>query len=420
MITLKLPITVSQEDGNFIHDLQRQQSPMIRAAFVQAKRELPEIEVRSVLRTRFAEQLDSWFVQSAVKLGIGMALADRELGVKTRIFGGRKNFIRRAKGLISNNEWRELRIQPLYLIGQAPVGGNRKFEFGEDSVVFKPWRGKRILLELPPLRRNYQRLWRAAVQLAGEDQLPITVSLTSTHICLSFDETKVVKEPEKKVIKNRIAGIDMNPNEIGVSVFDGEKLIETKLFSMKQLTGKNISADKLLHETREVAHAVGRWLTELQVDKVFVEQLSFKPGDKGRGRNFNRLCINQWPRAAFRAALMKHHKLYPINAAYTSTIGNVLNPTLPDPIAASMAVAQRGYHLLVLRNKQYFPALPSHTYLKDLWKETVVPEVKDWVELHAWVKNSKLKYRVPVPSEWVFRKMSSWKSCVTHISHKMS
>jgi hypothetical protein len=95
--------------------------------------------------------------------------------------------------------------------------------------------------------------------------------------------------------------------------------------------------------------------------------------------------------------LSKYFKIYEINAAYTSTIGNILHPELPDPIAASTAIAKRGYRVVILKNKQFYPALPKTEYLKDLWKETEIPAFLDWKELHSWVKKSGMKYRVPIP-----------------------
>ena len=109
MITIKLPITYhSSEDVDLIISIQRLQSSMIRSAYKAASFGLAEISVREELRNRFSStQLDSWFQQSAVKSGIGMYKADVELGNSIRIFGGKHNFIRRSKGLISNEEWKE-------------------------------------------------------------------------------------------------------------------------------------------------------------------------------------------------------------------------------------------------------------------------------------------------------------------------
>jgi hypothetical protein len=414
MITYKLPIQLTDDEKKMILEFQRIQSSMIRSAYKQAEYGCAEISIRQEIRDRFKDQLDSWFQQSAVKCGIGMFKSDHETGRSGRIFGGKGNLIRRAKGLISNEEWKQKRLLPLYLVGEAPTKGNRKFEFREDHVVFKPYNGCKIKINLPSMRKNWSKIWKQLLIMTSEKQIPITVSLTIDSISFSFDDTKVKQEIKKipKPIKNRYAGIDMNPNYIGISVFNGTELIETKLFSLKSLTGKNASASKLEHETREIGHAIGKWLQHLRVDKLFIEKLKFKQGDKRIGKNFNRLTQNQWKKITLRSILAKYFKLYEINAAYSSTIGNTLHPELPDPIAASTEIAQRGYRLVILKNKQFYPKLPAIKYLEDLWKETKIPLVNNWKELHSWVKNSKLKYRVPVPDESVFRIFQSPASLV--------
>lgn len=415
MITLTFPIALSPDDQKFIGDIQRAQSPIVRCAYKQASYGLAEISVREEVRNRFSNStLDSWFQQSAVKSGIGMFKADHETKRETRVFGGKKNFVRRCKGLITQDQWRELRLLPVYLIGESPQKGNRKFEFNDTYVIFKPWKNKQIRIELPQMRENWAKLWNQAVVLAEQKALPITVSLTKDRIMLSFDDAKVKKELKKckKSIKSRYAGVDLNPNYIGVSVFDGTRLIDTKIFSFASLTGKGANENKIEHETREVAHAIGKWLQHLQVDKLFVEQLDFKQGSIGKGKNVNRLCKNQWKKTTFTSILRKFYKLYEVNAAYSSTIGNVLNPNLPDPIAASTEIARRGYEIIIQKSKKFYPALPPITHLEDLWKETNVPGFSNWKELHDWIKNSGLKYRVPLPRAESFRKFQSPASLV--------
>jgi hypothetical protein len=44
-------------------------------------------------------------------------------------FGGRKNLQRRTKGLISNSEWKELRLYPIVFYGETSRKGNRFFDF---------------------------------------------------------------------------------------------------------------------------------------------------------------------------------------------------------------------------------------------------------------------------------------------------
>lgn len=416
MITIKLPHKLSEQDKQFIEDLQKQQSPMIRSAYKFASYGLAEISVRSDVRNRFTEsKLDSWFQQSAVKAGIGMFSADNELGVKNRIFGGKKNYIRRTKNLISSEEWKKSRLLPVYLIGESPAKGNRKFDFYIDQVVFKPWCGHKITIQLPLLKKNWNKLWSGAIQMANAKKLPITVSLDQEYIYLSFCDKKVKKHQKSlpNPIKTRYAGIDMNPNYIGISVFDGNRLVDTKLFCLSDLTGKNKNENKIAHETREIAHQIGKWLTHLRVNKLFVEKLNFKSDSMNKGKSLNRLCKNQWKRSVFTSTLNKYFpKLYEINAAYTSTIGNVLRPDLPDPVASSTEIAQRGYRLVVNKSKKFYPELPTTKKLEDRWKETEFPVFSSWTELHDFIKNLGLKYRVPIPERGGFRVFSSLRSYV--------
>ena len=398
MITIKFPVKFSEPE--LIKDLQRIQSSMIRTAYSNAK--LGQKELRKILKPRCPSEGWSLFAQSAIISGLGMKKADEELGVLKRIFGGKKNLFRRAKGLISNEEWKEMRLLPFYVIGRADKKGNPKFDFFEDHIIFKPSKGTKIKLDLPRFKNSYQKKYNQIVSLANSRQIPVTVSLTSGGwISLSVD---LPKEETYESIPNRYAGIDLNPNYIGVTVWDKGILVDKKLFDLKDLTGKNSSDNKLQHETREIGHAVGRWLKHLRVDKVFVEKFNFKQGDKGLGRNFNRLTQNKWKKSAFTSILEKYFKLYQINAAWSSTIGNFLHPNLPDPLAASAEIARRGYDLVVTKKpNSFFPPLISTKELSDRWKETEFPEFKDWKELHSWFKISKMLYRVAIPEKELFQ-----------------
>ena len=388
---------------------------MIRSAYKQASYGLAEISVRSELRNRFKTNiLDSWFLQSSVKFGIGQFKADKELGVDKRIFGGKKNLGRRNNGLISNEEWKELRLLPLYIIGEAPQKGNRKFEFFHEKIVFKPRNGEKHDLFLPKLRNNYNKVYSQLLRLAEEKSIAITITLSNDFICLSYDEQKLRETRYRTPLKSRYAGIDLNPNYIGVSVFDGNsRLVETKLFSLKELTGKHTNQDKLNHETIEIGHAIGKWLSHLQVNNVFCEELSFNKGDSGLGKNFNRLTKNQWKRERFTATIEKYFKVIYINAAYSSTIGNIMNPTLPDPIAASAEIARRGWEVVINKSKKFYPDLISKRELECRWKDVLFSDFKNWKELHDFVKKiAKVRYRNPLPQGESFRKFKSDNSCV--------
>ncbi len=416
MKTIKLPYTV--EDITFnqcLLNLRRVQSSIYRVAYKRAAEGLAEIEIRTICRNLFP-QIDSWVVQSAIKKGIGQFKVDWELAkfnksefTGKRIFGGKKNFLRRIKGLITKEEWKECRLENLYLIGESGYEGNRKFNFNSDSITFKPNCGIKFELQLPKLRGFYSIDYANLVVATTNNLLPITVTLNSTHIFLSYDETKLEIHKPEKIISGRYLGIDLNPNYIGVSFFDKNKqLLDTKLYNFTGLTGKNINTDKLKHELREVAIVIGKQAQHYQIQYLFVEDLHFKQGDAGKGRNFNRLVKNQFLITEFTRMLGKFGKVITVNAAYSSTVGNIVNEEYPDPIAASMEIARRGIESRVVKgSKSFYPPMVSLEILQRRWKDVVIPAMNSWIELHVFLKTTGLKYRVPIPDIGMFRFFSS-------------
>jgi len=87
------------------------------------------------------------------------------------------------------------------------------------------------------------------------------------------------------------------------------------------------------------------------------------------------------------------HETFKVNPAYSSVIGNCQHDYF-DPVNASLEVARRGYNVIILKNKQFYPEFSIKTSLKDLWKKPLSEVVKSWKELFKHIKNSKLRYRV--------------------------
>ena len=425
MITIKAKINLGKQDREFIKELQRQQSALTRTAYKAGLKDVKEKELRVLINEKFKGKpvysfMDSWFIQSAIYNGLGSAKADLALGVTSRIYGGLENLSKKASGKITKAEFRERRNCPLYIIGEAPNKGNRKFKFISTEIIeFKPCKGKVVEIKLPKFRKNYQKKLEAVFEKANQKGCPITISMTSEYICFSFEDVSV--EKVSKSIHSRYAGIDLNPNYVGVSIFDGTKLIASKIYSMKNLTSKNGSDNKLEFETLEVGNDIVRFLQHFQVSKVFVEDLTklSKSKYKPKGRGFNRLVINKWKREKLLRPINRvfGKSCIQINAAYTSTIGNVLNENLPDPIAASTAIANRGYNIIIIKSKKFYPELPETRYIEDRWKKTNVPSFQDWKELHSWLKETGLKYRVDVPDTSMFRILRSKKSLVNVVDN---
>ena len=82
------------------------------------------------------------------------------------------------------------------------------------------------------------------------------------------------------------------------------------------------------------------------------------------------------------------------------------------PYHISCLISNYVISYLIKKSKKFYPDKIPYTKIQDRWKETDFSGVSDWKELHALLKNSKMKYRIPVPEGTVFKIFSSHKSKV--------
>ena len=165
MKTIKLPIVYSNmEDLHILQEYMRLQNNVIRIAYNRFIENLSEKEIRLFLKTMNLQsesiEIDSWFIQSGIYKAKEMYSKDLESFKLTgifpkRIFGSKSNLIKRSKYLISKAEFKNNRILPLLVIGEAPKKGNRKFNFTNiEFIEFKPFNKCKISISLPKLRKN--------------------------------------------------------------------------------------------------------------------------------------------------------------------------------------------------------------------------------------------------------------------------
>lgn len=385
--------------------------------------------------------MDSRFINSVVMDSKGLFERFRDQDTKV-IFGGRKNFIKRCKGQITREEFNKKRLVPLCSIGQKTTGtsvvkGNSKFKLTDDlsQVIFKTHLGK-IKLDLcgvnnTNIRYKLSRIYKH--QTLGDT--PITYKLDLDYIYISFDEGVILKcEKTHKQIKNRVLGIDLNPNYVGWSIVDWKSenefvVIKSGVYSMKYINDKEISLKKgkLSSEHPKRIHLVNKRKREMfevvknlinksiyyQVDIVVLEDLSITPKDSGYGKRFNRLVNNQWCRESLVSNLQKRCnifgiKLLTVKPQYSSFIGNFLfrSLNLPNMVLASIEVGRRGYEFYnqyIIKSKEIKkniiqPDLDKFKSLKtkSLEEFGLKDEFKDLVELYCFFKKSKLLYRLSV------------------------
>lgn len=354
--------------------------------------------------------VNCWLASSAAKEAHGVVTLNKN---KKVLFGGKWNLKQYLKGLITKEQFKQKRLVPLCSIGERQYAGNRLFDFDFDNrvVVFKPSNGVRKEIRFCPVKKKLANELAKVQELASQKKMPVTIKFTDKHLYLTYDESLIYNEAYKGLKFNRVLGIDMNPNYIGVSVieFDGNdefRVLHKEVYDLTRLTkssGKASSdskskylTNKLKQETLAIAHKINRLVDYWKCSKLAIEDLSIKPSDKQKGKNLNRLCNNKWERSLFVNKLkmlagIHRYELVEVNPAYSSIVGNFAygSSTTPDMIAASIEIARRAYKKF--EKGWFYPKFNVETQ-DERWKQTL-GGVKTWKDLFRKVKETKLKYR---------------------------
>ncbi|NPV12773.1 MAG: hypothetical protein HPY57_13380 [Ignavibacteria bacterium] len=242
------------------------------------------------------------------------------------------------------------------------------------------------------------------------------------NIYISFEEFK--QEPIK-LNENRYLGIDLNPDTIGISVLENDRVIHTQEFSLKPIFSKILNEklssnsdrmkyfqNKLKFETFEISKSISLIAKQFNCKSVFIEDLHFK--GSSTIKISNRKNKNLWKRELFISNLTKrlnilNIKLYFVNPAYSSFIGN-LQHDYTDAVNASIEIARRGFECRIKKNKMgFYPKL----LVKHQWKEMATKHT-GWKKFFLEVKNSKLKYRVSLDE--CLHKFNVFKQNLSHKS----
>lgn len=405
MTTIKLKL----ENEIDILKEQRTFSNIVRLSFNRYQDGFKEKEIRAYLKDKF-EDLNSWFVQNGIKVGNQLFQRHRD---KKIIFGGKFNLKQHLKHLISKDEFKSKRLLPITIQGEQQYKGNRLFDFKfeENQIIFKLSKNDHRILKYKVPHKKIRNNLSSLQELIDNKQITITVSLTKENVYLAFDESKIIDYNFKDLKKNRVLGIDMNPNYIGVSILEFDendqfKILDKRIFDLSQLTKKSgkssanrlsrYKTNKLHHETIQIAHDITSLVDYWKCDKVVIEDLNIRSSDKCKGKYFNRLCNNVWNRNLFinklkSLSLLCNFSLVEVNPCYSSFIGNVIfgNSHTPDMVAASIEIARRGYKKF--EKSWFYPSIRDEK-INEQWKQTL-SRFDDWKSAFQEVKKSKVKYR---------------------------
>ena len=374
--------------------------------------------------------IDSWFKHSAI-------YEAKSYKKDKVIFGGKKLFFNRLKGKISKEEFKLKKLLPLYSIGEANQKGNRKFKIiDENTILFKPNKVENIELSLVSQGNNYKNKLKKLIKYQNDKLMAITYSLDLDYIYISFDNS-VVDFCKYNTIKNRVIGIDLNPNYIGYSIVDwysedNYQIIDKGVYDISHLNNKeralHVSSDdsrkkyfknKRDYELFQIAHELFGKCRHYKCNVFAIEDLSIASKDLQKGKSLNRLINNQWNRNKFIECIKKlvygsSSTLVEVKPQYSSVLGNLIyrSEKLPDMILSSIEIGRRGYefaaqYLLNIKSKQKNIIFPEFEKVKEkiaLSLEEIVKSqtgaslsglshFNSYEELFSGLKKSKIRYR---------------------------
>ena len=434
MQTLKIKYTTDTQSSDMIREYRKQFSSVLHYAYNRRVEGMSEKNTEMLCQSlNNTPLIKSFHRRCAVKNASQLVKSQGDDKGRV-IFGGKKSCIDRAKGLITNETYREQRIGKLFIVGEANQHGNRMVHINEDieSFTFTPERGKSATLTIAGGYRRYKEMLRKLYDLQQSKAAPITYSLDGEYVYVSFDELLIEKPHSRTVVKDRVFAIDLNPNYVGWSVVDwlGSerfKVVASGTYSTKEINDADFAlkskklpstdpqrkylTNKRNYETLEISKALVNKATHYRCELFAVEDLSMESNDKGKGSKYNKLVNNLWNRNKLVNNLQKRCncrgiKFYAVVANYSSFIGNVLYRPLglPDMVLASIEIGRRGYEF----HGQYV------TKERDIRKNIVIPEVSgfgDWysksleefgisggamkpIELYEHLKETRCRYRL--------------------------
>lgn len=318
-------------------------------------------------------------------------------------------FLKFQRCLITKDELKDSRNTGIISEGEMNQKGNRLFKIDIENHKFiykracKEHYDLKIIEKLSDKRKN---ILSKLQLLMSEKKIPVTFRLKKDHIYISYDEKIVEKEKQfKNLFKNRVLGIDLNPNYFGISIIefnhqDKYKVIHKEVLDLNKLQTK--CKNKIHHELYEINHHILKLCKQWHVSKLAIEDLKFKKSDKFQNKDLNRLCKNK-----FRYSFVKSHlttlcniygvELIEVNAAYSSIIGNFVhgNEQTPDMVVASIEIARRSYKKF--EKGWIYPKIVNNQRIQQVlgnqWKKELMLDYMSWKGLSGIIKKSKLKYR---------------------------
>lgn len=402
-ISFKIEYT-NQESINYDS---RVYSSIVRYAFNQLKENNSATLTYQDVCSKF--KLNSHLCNCAVREAYGIIKRFKKDELPKKFHFG--DIKRRSKGLITHEEYKQSRNLGFFSEGENGCAkGNRlfKIDLQHNSVIYKRSRNEHIELKIKEKLSDKRKRILESLYLTMENKVsPVSFRIKNDNLYISYDESIVEQYKRFKGLKqNRILGIDLNPNYIGLSIleFDSKdefKVIHKRVFDLSELN-ENGSTNKVKYELQQIDNDILRLCKHYKVGKLVVEDLKFKKDNRFWSKKLNRLCKNK-----FRYSTIKQHlntlcniygvEFIEVNACYSSFVGNFCcgSGETPDMVAASIELARRGYKKF--QKEWFYPEMISSQRIKEVlgnqWKKELKLAYKSWKTFFNQIKKLGLKYR---------------------------
>jgi hypothetical protein len=336
--------------------------------------------------------------------------------VEDNLFGDRKLFNLLAKNQFKDND-EKIKVKKEYKFNRntgllmmrgstSDPNTNRcgKIEFvdGILNVYFNINKDNKYHFIIDNIERNQLEDIKLLCKLVNENKAYFNIGINKTDIFIQYDNS-LLYDKKDGLINDRHLSLDLNPNEIGVVITEKDRIIEEKIYYIKDLIDLR-NANKTDNELNILGKIIVDTALHYKCSKVCIEKLKLN--------NHNIKIINEWNVKDIRNSINKWCDKYGIifkevKAYYSSFIGCYLYPDKIDCLSAAMEIAIRSYlsnELVEKRIKDFLSMNVSMLDLPNRWKkEFIKSKYKDFKsltlkELYSYLKksNSKKYYRVRV------------------------
>ena len=352
--------------------------------------------------------LNSHLCNCAVREAQGIIKRFKKEELPKKFYFG--EFKRYIKGLITKDEFKQSRNLGLFSEGEQGSKGNRLFKIDliNQVIIYKRSRKEHIPLKIKEKLSDKRKRLLESIHLVMINRLsPVSFRVKDDNLYISYDESIVESYKCFKDLKqNRILGIDLNPNYIGVSILEFQsdnsfQVIHKQVFDISELNEIG-STNKVRYEIQQIDNEILKLCKHFKVSKLVVEDLKFKKSNKFWSKKLNKLCKNKFRYSSIKQHLQTLCNVYgvefiEVNSAYSSFVGNLCygSNNTPDMIAASIELARRGFKKF--QKEWFYPPVVYIERIKEVlgnqWKKELKLNFNSWIGLFNQIKKLELKYR---------------------------